>query len=75
MTPRSSVRTQRRGLSRPHAGQRGARALPQPPQNREREMYDFRDAHTATDHFLVNPATWELTGHLLLDQPTETAMP
>jgi len=37
-------------------------------------MYDFRDAHTATDHFLVNPATWELTGHLLLDQPTETAM-
>jgi alkylation response protein AidB-like acyl-CoA dehydrogenase len=55
-----------------------------------REMYDlgggsaiydgsplqrrFRDAHTATAHFQVNPATWELTGRLLLDQPTETAM-
>jgi alkylation response protein AidB-like acyl-CoA dehydrogenase len=34
----------------------------------------FRDAHTATAHFQVNPATWELTGRLLLDQPTETAM-
>jgi indole-3-acetate monooxygenase len=55
-----------------------------------REMYDlaggssiydgsplqrrFRDAHTATAHFQVNPATWELTGRLLLDQPTETTM-
>ena len=55
-----------------------------------REMYDlgggsaiyddsplqrrFRDAHTATAHFQVNPVTWELTGRLLLDQPTETAM-
>lgn len=55
-----------------------------------REMYDlgggsaiydtsplqrrFRDAHSATAHFQVNPATWELTGRLLLDQPTETAM-
>jgi indole-3-acetate monooxygenase len=55
-----------------------------------REMYDlgggsaihdssplqrrFRDAHAATAHFQVNPATWELTGRLLLDQPTETAM-
>ncbi len=34
----------------------------------------FRDAHTATAHFQVNPATWELTGRLLLDQPTETMM-
>jgi alkylation response protein AidB-like acyl-CoA dehydrogenase len=34
----------------------------------------FRDAHTATAHFQVNAATWELTGRLLLDQPTETAM-
>jgi alkylation response protein AidB-like acyl-CoA dehydrogenase len=34
----------------------------------------FRDAYTATAHFQVNPATWELTGRLLLDQPTETAM-
>jgi alkylation response protein AidB-like acyl-CoA dehydrogenase len=34
----------------------------------------FRDAHTATAHFQVNPATWELTGRVLLDQPTDTAM-
>jgi alkylation response protein AidB-like acyl-CoA dehydrogenase len=34
----------------------------------------FRDAHTATAHFQVNPAIWELTGRVLLDQPTETAM-
>jgi indole-3-acetate monooxygenase len=34
----------------------------------------FRDAHAATAHFQVNPATWELTGRLLLDQPTETTM-
>jgi len=34
----------------------------------------FRDAHTATAHFQVNPTTWELTGRLLLDQPTETWM-
>ncbi len=55
-----------------------------------REMYDlgggaaiydgsplqrrFRDAHTATAHFQVNPATWELTGRLLMDQPTDTTM-
>ncbi len=55
-----------------------------------REMYDlgggstiyessplqrrFRDAHTATAHFQVNPTTWELTGRILLGQPTETAM-
>lgn len=34
----------------------------------------FRDAHTATAHYQVNPATWELTGRILLDQPTETEM-
>jgi alkylation response protein AidB-like acyl-CoA dehydrogenase len=34
----------------------------------------FRDAHTATAHFQVNPTTWELTGRLLLGQPAETAM-
>jgi alkylation response protein AidB-like acyl-CoA dehydrogenase len=34
----------------------------------------FRDAHTATAHFQVNAATWELTGRILLDQPTESTM-
>jgi alkylation response protein AidB-like acyl-CoA dehydrogenase len=34
----------------------------------------LRDAHAATAHFQVNAATWELTGRLLLDQPTETTM-
>jgi len=34
----------------------------------------FRDAQTATAHFQVNPATWELTGRILLDQPAETEM-
>jgi alkylation response protein AidB-like acyl-CoA dehydrogenase len=34
----------------------------------------FRDAHTATAHFQVNPATWELIGRLLVGQPTQTAM-
>lgn len=34
----------------------------------------FRDAHTATAHFQVNPATWELTGRILLDQPTDATM-
>jgi indole-3-acetate monooxygenase len=33
----------------------------------------FRDAHTATAHFQVNPATWELGGRLLLGLPTKTA--
>jgi indole-3-acetate monooxygenase len=32
----------------------------------------FRDAHTATAHFQVNPATWELAGRLLLGLPTRT---
>jgi indole-3-acetate monooxygenase len=34
----------------------------------------FRDAHAATAHFQVNAATWELTGRLLLGQPTRTEM-
>ena len=31
----------------------------------------FRDAQVATQHMLVGPATWELTGRLLLGQPTD----
>jgi alkylation response protein AidB-like acyl-CoA dehydrogenase len=34
----------------------------------------FRDAHAATAHFQVNPATWELAGRLLLGLPTKTAL-
>jgi alkylation response protein AidB-like acyl-CoA dehydrogenase len=33
----------------------------------------FRDAHTATAHFQVNPASFELTGRILLGLPTNTA--
>jgi alkylation response protein AidB-like acyl-CoA dehydrogenase len=33
----------------------------------------FRDAHTATQHMLVAPATNELAGRLLLGLPTETS--
>ncbi|HEU0023240.1 MAG TPA: acyl-CoA dehydrogenase family protein [Thermoleophilaceae bacterium] len=33
----------------------------------------FRDVHAATQHMLVAPATWELTGRLLLDLPTDTS--
>ena len=33
----------------------------------------FRDAHTATAHFQVNPAIWELTGRVLLGLPAKTA--
>jgi alkylation response protein AidB-like acyl-CoA dehydrogenase len=33
----------------------------------------FRDMHAATQHMLVAPATWELTGRLLLGLPTDTA--
>ena len=33
----------------------------------------FRDAHTATAHFQVNPATFERAGRVLLGLPTETA--
>jgi alkylation response protein AidB-like acyl-CoA dehydrogenase len=32
----------------------------------------FRDAHTATAHFQVNPAIWELTGRVLLGLPART---
>jgi alkylation response protein AidB-like acyl-CoA dehydrogenase len=32
----------------------------------------FRDANAATQHMLVAPATWELTGRLLLGTPTDT---
>jgi indole-3-acetate monooxygenase len=32
----------------------------------------FRDAHTATAHFQVNAASRELSGRLLLGQPTDT---
>jgi alkylation response protein AidB-like acyl-CoA dehydrogenase len=32
----------------------------------------FRDGHTATAHFQVNPAMWELTGRVLLDLPAKT---
>jgi indole-3-acetate monooxygenase len=33
----------------------------------------FRDVHAATQHMLVGPATWELTGRLLLGLPTDIA--
>ncbi len=33
----------------------------------------FRDANVATQHMMVAPATWELTGRLLLGQPTDTS--
>jgi alkylation response protein AidB-like acyl-CoA dehydrogenase len=33
----------------------------------------FRDVHAATQHMLVAPATWELTGRLLLGLPTDVA--
>jgi alkylation response protein AidB-like acyl-CoA dehydrogenase len=31
----------------------------------------FRDVHVATQHMMVAPATWELTGRLLLGLPTD----
>jgi alkylation response protein AidB-like acyl-CoA dehydrogenase len=34
----------------------------------------FRDAHTATAHFQVNEASFQLPGRILLGQPAETAM-
>jgi alkylation response protein AidB-like acyl-CoA dehydrogenase len=34
----------------------------------------FRDAFTATAHFQVNQASYELPGRILLDQPTEVMM-
>ncbi len=33
----------------------------------------FRDANVATQHMMVAPATWELTGRLLFGLPTDTA--
>jgi indole-3-acetate monooxygenase len=32
----------------------------------------FRDVHVATQHMMVAPPTWELTGRLLLGLPTDT---
>jgi alkylation response protein AidB-like acyl-CoA dehydrogenase len=34
----------------------------------------FRDAHVMTQHIMVAPATWELTGRTLLGLPTEDSM-
>ena len=31
----------------------------------------FRDVHVATQHIMVGPSTWEVTGRLFLDQPTD----
>ena len=33
----------------------------------------FRDVHAATQHMLVNPASWELSGRMLLGLPTDTS--
>jgi alkylation response protein AidB-like acyl-CoA dehydrogenase len=33
----------------------------------------FRDANVATQHMMVAPSTWELTGRLLLGLPTDTS--
>ncbi len=33
----------------------------------------FRDAHTMTQHMMVSPATWELTGRVLLGLPTDAS--
>ena len=34
----------------------------------------FRDAHVATQHIVVSPATFELAGRVLLDEPVDSAM-
>jgi alkylation response protein AidB-like acyl-CoA dehydrogenase len=34
----------------------------------------FRDVHVATQHMMVSPSTFELTGRLLLGVETDTAM-
>ena len=34
----------------------------------------FRDAHAMTQHIVTAPATWELTGRLLYDLPTDVSM-
>jgi len=31
----------------------------------------FRDAHVGTQHLMVSPATWELTGRVLMGLPTD----
>jgi alkylation response protein AidB-like acyl-CoA dehydrogenase len=33
----------------------------------------FRDVHVATQHIMVGPSTWEMTGRLYLDQPTDVS--
>jgi indole-3-acetate monooxygenase len=33
----------------------------------------FRDVHAATQHMLIGPSTWELTGRLMLGLETDTA--
>ena len=33
----------------------------------------FRDVHVATQHMLISPSTWELTGRLLLGLETDTS--
>jgi len=33
----------------------------------------FRDAHVATQHIMVAPATFELAGRILLDEPVDTS--
>ena len=33
----------------------------------------FRDVHAATQHMLIGPSTWELTGRLMLGLPTDVA--
>ncbi|HJW70496.1 MAG TPA: hypothetical protein VJ829_14155, partial [Candidatus Binatia bacterium] len=34
----------------------------------------FRDVHVVTQHMMVAPATWELTGRVLLGLETDTTM-
>lgn len=34
----------------------------------------FRDAHAMTAHIVTAPATWELTGRIMLGQPTDAGM-
>jgi alkylation response protein AidB-like acyl-CoA dehydrogenase len=34
----------------------------------------FRDAHVGTQHMMVSPATWELTGRVLMGLPTDASV-
>jgi hypothetical protein len=34
----------------------------------------FRDIHALTQHVMVQPTTWEMTGRLLLGLPANTPM-